>query len=109
MRVLEKANNTEAAGLAAAASIIVAEAQSESAITRTWRPIIMLIFAGLIIASWFGYTPPGIDQPMSPMLDRLFDLMEIGIGGYVGGRTLEKIAKEIRIGSVLKKLINKYV
>lgn len=69
----------------------------------------MLVFTGLIVASWFGFTPPGINEPLSPMMARLFDIMEIGIGGYVGGRTLEKIARELKLGSVLKKLVEKYI
>lgn len=107
--ILKEANKTEAAALTAASAVIVAEAQSESGLTRVWRPLIMLMFAGLIVASFFGYYPPFINEPMSPMIGRLFDLMEIGIGGYIGGRTIEKVAREIKIGSILKKMVDKYI
>lgn len=77
-------------------SILVAEAKGESWIQRSWRPILMLLFAGLIGAFWFGYIPPNITQDMPPALDRVFDIIQMGIGGYIGGRSVEKTAKIIK-------------
>lgn len=70
--------------------IIVAEAQSESWIARSWRPITMLTFVGLVVAKWFGLTIEGIDNEMELAL---MELIKIGLGGYVVGRSAEKVAK----------------
>jgi len=71
--------------------IIVAEAKSESWITRSWRPITMFILMGLLIADSFGYTT------LSPDLkQRLYDIIQIGLGGYIAGRSIEKVVREIK-------------
>ena len=75
----------------AAAEIIVAEAKGESWLQRNWRPVLMLWFAGLIGAHWLGYTAPNIPENV---LIHLLDIVKIGIGGYVIGRTTEKIVRE---------------
>lgn len=72
----------------AAASIVKAEAESEHWLTANWRPILMLVFAGLIVARWFGYTAAGITEAVEL---KLWGILEIGIGGYVIGRSAEKI------------------
>jgi len=71
-------------------SIIVAEAQGESWMQRNWRPTTMLTFTGLIVAHWLGFTPANLppEQVMS-----LLDIVKIGLGGYVVGRSAEKFAK----------------
>jgi hypothetical protein len=73
-------------------NIIVAEAKSESWITRSWRPIVMLTFTGMLISYWLGYSPPNITPEL---LDDLFAIIKIGLGGYIGGRSLEKIVPPI--------------
>jgi hypothetical protein len=76
--------------LTAQRDIIVAEAQSESWIARSWRPITMLTFVTLVVAKWLGWTAPGItpDQELA-----LLDIIKVGLGGYVVGRSGEKIMK----------------
>jgi hypothetical protein len=48
----------------------------------------MLVFAGLIVARWFGWTTAGITEAVEL---KLWGILEIGIGGYVIGRSAEKI------------------
>lgn len=74
----------------AAASIVVAEAQGESWLQRNWRPLLMIWFSILIGGYWFGFVPN--NMPISVVED-LFTLVQIGVGGYVVGRSGEKIAK----------------
>lgn len=76
----------------AAASIISDEAKGESWLQRNWRPLTMLTFVGLVVAKWLGFTAPGVTQDIELELMRL---IQIGLGGYVAGRTLEKIAPQI--------------
>jgi len=63
------------------ASIIVAEATANSWLTRTWRPITMLTFVFLVVYSQFTGTeiPPD-----------MWTVIKIGLGGYLGGRSVEK-------------------
>lgn len=63
-------------------SVIVAEAQSKSWITRSWRPITMLTFVFLIVYSTFT----GLVIP-----EDLWTVIKLGLGGYVIGRSAEKI------------------
>ena len=74
----------------AARDIIIAEAQGGSWIPRSWRPITMLTFVGLIVAKWLGFTAPGISEAIEIAL---LDIIKIGLGGYVVGRSVEKGVK----------------
>lgn len=74
------------------ADIIVAEAKSEHWLTATWRPIVMLTFAGLITARWFGWAAPGLGE--AEVL-HLWSIVELGLGGYVIGRSVEKVVPAI--------------
>ena len=69
---------------------IVAEANSESWIARNWRPITMLTFVGLIVAKWLGFTSGVTDEVEIALLN----IVQVGLGGYVIGRSAEKVMKE---------------
>lgn len=74
------------------AGIIMAEAQSGSWLARNWRPITMLVFVFLVVCHWFGLNASGISEAQYLSL---FDLIKIGLGGYVVGRSAEKIASTV--------------
>ena len=77
----------------AKSATIVAEAKSGHFITSAWRPITMLCFTGIVVARWFGLTSGSI----SPELElELFGIIKIGLGGYIVGRSGEKIASVLR-------------
>ena len=78
--------------LDSATSIINTEAKGESWLQRNWRPLTMVTFVSLIVAKWLGFTAPGITEAMEI---KLLDIVEIGLGGYVIGRSVEKIAPSI--------------
>lgn len=91
---LIKSGNTELQG---AVDIIKAEAQGESWLQRNWRPILMLTIV-LIIANNYLIKPYitalfGVELPLLELPTRLWDLMTLGVGGYVTGRSLEKVAE----------------
>ena len=90
MEIQSKMLQGEMEEMKAAASIISAEATGESWLQRNWRPITMINFLILVNMFWFGFTPENITPEM---LDHLFTLIKIGLGGYVIGRSSEKIAK----------------
>ena len=87
-----------------AGNIILAEAKSESWLTSSWRPLMMVIFVAVIaiqvlIVPYF-LTPflwlIGVPLPeLMPIPDQVWNLLTIGIGGYVGGRSIEKATKSI--------------
>lgn len=77
---------------AAQAEIISSEAKSESWLTRAWRPIAMLNFLVLLNLYWLGLAPAYLVNDPGLVSD-LFGLLTVGIGGYIGGRSLEKTAR----------------
>ncbi len=90
-----------------ASKIIVAEAQSESGAARSWRPhlmyliMLLLVFNGVAVpianAIW------GIDLPIldayAAIPNQMWTLLTIGLGGYVGGRSVEKAIKFYKGGN----------
>jgi hypothetical protein len=76
----------------AQAQIINTEAASQHWLAANWRPLMMITFTALIVARWFGWASPGLSETE---YIKLWDIVQLGIGGYVGGRTLEKIVPQI--------------
>ena len=76
--------------LKSATDIILAEAQGESWLQRNWRPLLMLWFAALVGAHWLGFTPPNLPENV---VINLLDIVQVGVGGYVLGRSGEKMVK----------------
>lgn len=71
--------------------VIVAEAKSESWITRNWRPITMLTFTALVVAHWFGLTAAIPPEQVAALLE----IVKYGLSGYVVGRSAEKVVPAI--------------
>jgi len=95
----------------AAASVVIAEANSDHKITAIWRPILMLVITAIVgwnfllapLAELFVDLFANHSVPLSiPLPDELWNLLMIGVGGYVVGRSGEKIA-----GKVLNKSASK--
>ena len=69
--------------------IIVAETQANSWLTRSWRPITMLTLVAIVVISQFTEleVPPD-----------LWFVIKLGLGGYVGGRSVEKsVASVVKV------------
>lgn len=77
------------------ASIIRAEIGKGNWLTASWRPLLMLTFGFVILYSVVApsFGAPPVD--MSQIPERFWSLVTVGVGGYVGGRTLEKVAPTI--------------
>lgn len=84
------AMQADKAELQGAISIITAEAQGESWLQRNWRPLLMLWFATLVGAHWLGFTAPNLPESV---VNNLLDIVQVGVGGYVLGRSGEKMVK----------------
>lgn len=87
LALMELAKSGEIQEMAGRAEIVKAESSSEHWLTASWRPIMMLVFCGLIVSRWFGLSAPGIS---AQEYLKLWDIVELGIGGYVIGRSAEK-------------------
>ena len=72
----------------ARAAVLVEEARG-SWLQRSWRPLVMLTFAVIVLVGTF------VSLPILDDTSRFWDLLEIGLGGYVVGRSGEKMATAI--------------
>ncbi len=79
--------------LAQRAGVIKAEAQGDSWLQRSWRPVVMLVFTALIVARWLGWSAPDLSEAVEL---KLFSIVQLGIGGYIASRGIEKVADKIR-------------
>lgn len=52
---------------------------------RSWRPIVMLALAAVVLVGTF------VPLPMLDDNSRFWDLLEIGLGGYILGRGVEAL------------------
>lgn len=74
------------------AAVIQTEAKSDSFLAKNWRPIVMLVFTGLIVARWCGWSAPNLSEAEAM---KLWDIIQFGLSGYVVGRSVEKIAPTV--------------
>ena len=89
-QIAERSDNLQLETIKAQQAIIVAEAQNGSFLSQNWRPITMLVFVVLVSAHWLGFTPENIGE--AEVL-ALLDIVQVGLGGYVIGRSGEKMVK----------------
>lgn len=75
---------------------LVAELQGNS-LQRNWRPLVMLAFAFIIVFHYFlqPLLAHWWDIPNMELPDQFWNLLEIGMGGYVIGRSVEKVADTV--------------
>ena len=91
--LLQLEQSGELKKIEASMQIIVAEAKSEHWIVAAWRPITMLVFVFIIANNYIIYPylnlffDTGIELALP---DHLWQLLKIGLGGYVVGRSAEK-------------------
>ena len=64
------------------------EVAASGLLASTWRPATMLIFVALFVARWLGFAKPDLSE--AEVL-ALWAVVQYSMGGYVVGRSLEKI------------------
>jgi hypothetical protein len=84
-------------------AVVLAEVKSEHWLTRSWRPVLMLSLLAYVL--FVGLGLPLVDllaghavafNPRWQILPPQFwDFLQVGVGGYIGGRTLEKVAGQM--------------
>ena len=92
---LQKINELGNTLINASTKIIIAEA-SGNWLQRSWRPLIMLMFGVIIFYNMFLALL--FSLPVTDIKPEMWELMKLGLGGFVIGRTAEKIAKEVAPG-----------
>lgn len=71
-------------------SVLQAEIEGESWLQRSWRPITMLAMMAAVLGYWFGLTPDSLPQYA---VEKMFTLVQIGVGGYIASRGAEKVTR----------------
>lgn len=69
-------------------AILVAEANGHSWLQRNWRPLTMLTMVAMVVADTMGWAE-------NRLSDGAWLVIQIGLGGYVVGRSVEKIAPSV--------------
>ena len=68
--------------------VILAESRGNW-LQRSWRPLVMLLFASIVVIGAFTTIPYLTDN--SPF----WGLLKLGLGGYIIGRSTEKITDKV--------------
>ncbi len=76
----------------AQSAVVSAEAKGESWLQRNWRPLLMVVFAFLLVCTWFGLFSSRIGPDLQM---ELLNLVKWGMSGYIVGRSAEKIAGKV--------------
>jgi hypothetical protein len=95
--VLDKLNQA----MAVQADVLKTELQGNW-LQRSWRPLVMLTFTALIVVGAFK------DIPYLESSSPYWSLLELGLGGYVIGRSVEKISDRVTQNVDLPFLKKKY-
>ncbi|MBZ5489157.1 hypothetical protein HW452_16680 [Halomonas aquamarina] len=98
--------DSENSALKAKMEVVLAEAAGESWLQRNWRPILMLTIVAIVannyliapyLSAMFGV---GLTLPLP---DALWNLMTLGVGGYIAGQTAERGISTWQSGQVAKE------
>lgn len=84
--------------LQAQKEIIIAEAKG-GFLQKNWRPILMLSVVAIIVNNYILYPYLSLFTDKVVVLElpeKLYNLMMIGVGGYVAGRSTEKVVETIK-------------
>lgn len=93
IKLLELQQSGELQAIEAQSKVVIAEAQGESWLQRNWRPITMITFLAIIVNNYILYpyfslfSVPVVKLETPP---QLWSLMQLCLGGYVVGRSVEK-------------------
>jgi hypothetical protein len=80
--------------------IVETEAKGDSWLQRNWRPMLMVICMFIMLNNYV--LVPYFNLPVTVLDEHIWSLMEMGVTGYVAGRSLEKISENL--GPVLQNV-----
>lgn len=73
--------------------IVESETKGESWLQRNWRPVLMCICMFIVFNNYV--LVPYFHLPVTTLDEHIWTLMDLGVGGYVAGRSLEKITENL--------------
>jgi hypothetical protein len=74
--------------------IVLEEAKSGHWLTATWRPLLMMVIIAIVALNYLIFPVMGLFMPETYAIDlpqELWNLLQIGVGGYIVGRSGEKM------------------
>lgn len=92
------------------AKIILGEVQGQSWLQRNWRPLLMLSIVSIVVNNYIVYPYLSMFTTKVVILDLpadLWGLMKIGVGGYIIGRSTEKIAESVSGKGLIDRIFKK--
>lgn len=96
LKLVELSQQGELKELEAAMTVVTAEANSKHKMAATWRPLTMLVFTAIIFNNYLLYPYLVLFWDVAPLLElppAIWTTLNIGLGGYVLGRSGEKMMK----------------
>jgi hypothetical protein len=79
--------------------VLIAEITGASWLQQNWRPILMLVIVA-IVANNYIIVPYlqlfSLPAQVLELPDKLWNLMTLGVSGYIVGRTAEKVTKIVK-------------
>jgi hypothetical protein len=91
-------------------TVIVAEANA-GGIAAKWRPITMLSFVAIIICHYVIFPMIAVMFPAAAPVfaamvlpPEMWVLIQVGLGGYAGGRSVEKVVDMLTTSKELRKM-----
>ena len=96
LALLKEIQDAESKMMEAQAKTIVAEATSEHWLVASWRPITMLSFVAIIVNNYIFvpyFNLLGIPVVILDIPPDMWTLLQLGLGGYIAGRSGEKMVK----------------
>lgn len=101
-KVLEELTKFETNLQSVKGKIIEAEAKSEHWIVSSWRPLTMLTFTFIVANNYIlvPYMNMFLITDIKPLelTQDMWELLKIGLGGYIVGRSVEKATKHYSEG-----------
>ncbi|WP_291325278.1 holin family protein [Desulfovibrio sp. UCD-KL4C] len=97
-RLAELAAQGQLAELQGSLKIMLAE-MNGNWLQRSWRPILMLVIVTIVANNYLLYPYLSLFWTNAPQLElppQLWELMKLGLGGYVVGRSAEKVAETLK-------------
>lgn len=99
-RLMEALNNAEGEAEERKKQLIKTEMEG-NILQKSWRPVLMLGFGFILI--YHHFFAQAFSLPTTELPSEFWQLLKLGIGGYIIGRSGEKIAGS----GALEKLFNK--
>jgi len=74
--------------------IVLEEAKSSNWLTASWRPLLMMVIIAIVALNYLIFPVMGLFMEETFTIDlpvELWNLLQIGVGGYIVGRSGEKM------------------